>query len=277
MIRTWLVTGCSSGLGRAMAEVVLARGDRLVATARNLSRIEDLKERYGHDVSLFELDVTAAKACQAAIDHARLTFGGLDVLVNNAGYANVAPFEQISADDFSDEIDANFFGVVNTTRAALPIMRKQRSGTIINISSTAGRVAAAGTVAYCAAKFAVSGFSEALAHEVGPLGIRVVSVEPGSVRTNWTATALGNTLDLLPDYEKILGPNIEFGKTIVGHEPGDPQKCAQAIFELSLKSELPHHLLLGRDAVKRVDEAERLRALDAAKWLVVSESTSFVE
>lgn len=277
MGRTWLVTGCSSGLGRAIAETVLARGDRLMATARSLSTLEDLRSRYGENVRLFELDVTAAKICQAAVDEAVRGFGGIDVLVNNAGFARAAPFEQTTAEDFNDEIDANFFGVVNMCRATLPLMRKQGSGTILNISSSAGRVAAAGTVAYCAAKFAVSGFSEALAKEVGPLGVRVVSIEPGSLRTKWTASALANPPELMPEYEKVIGPNLRFGREIVGQEPGDPEKCAKAIYDLALGSELPHHLVLGSDAVKRIEAGERARALDAVKWLAVSESIGFTD
>jgi len=275
MVKTWLVTGCSSGLGRAIAETVLARGDRLMATARNLKGLEDLDRQYGDSVRLFELDVTVETLCQTAVRETVRAFGGIDVLVNNAGFGRVAPFEQTTADEFNDEIDVNFYGVVNMVRAALPIMRASRSGTILNICSSAGRVAAAGTVAYCAAKFAVSGFSEALAQEVGPLGVRVVSIEPGSLRTNWTATALANPPELLPEYEAIIGPNLEFSKMIVGQEPGDPLKCAAVICDLPLSRELPQHLLLGSDAVKRVDGGDRSRALDAAKWLAVSESIGF--
>lgn len=275
MNKTWMITGCTSGLGRALAELVLAKGDRLVATSRDISRLQQLKEQYGDRVELYELDVTSPEACQGAIDHVISTFGGLDILVNNSGYARVGPFEQTAADDFRTEIDVNFFGVVNTTRAALPLLRKQRSGHVINISSSAGRIAAAGTVAYCAAKFAVSGFSEALAKEVGPLGIKVISIEPGSLRTNWTSAALATTPALESDYEPILGPNVQFGKTIVGREPGDPQKCAAVIFDLSRTDELPHHLILGSDAMKRIDAGERARSIDAEKWRPVSESVDF--
>ncbi len=275
MMKTWLVTGCGGGLGRALAELVLERGDRLMATSRDVSKLQELKTRFGDQIEVFQLDVSSAKWCQAAIDQTVEVFGALDVLVNNSGYANVGPFEQISPDDFKDEIETNFFGVVNTTRAALPLMRSQRSGHIINISSSAGRVAAAGTVAYCAAKFAVSGFSEALAKEVGALGIKVVSLEPGSLRTNWTLAALATTPTLEPDYQVILGPNVEFGKTIVGREPGDPKKCASVIFDLSRRASLPHHLILGSDAVNRIEAGESARSLDADKWRIVSESIDF--
>lgn len=275
MQKTWLVTGCASGLGRALAELVLARGDRLVATSRDISRLQELKERFGDRVELYELDVRSPAACQAAIEQAVTVFGGLDVLVNNTGYARVGPFEQTANDDFIAEIDTNFFGVVNTTRAALPLLRKQRSGYVINISSSAGRIAAAGTVAYCSAKFAVSGFSEALAKEVGAFGVKVISIEPGSLRTNWTSAALATTPPLQPDYEPVLGPNIQLGKTIVGREPGDPKKCAEIIFDLSRTDDLPHHLVLGSDAVKRIEAGERERSLDAEKWRAISESTDF--
>ncbi|WP_105423558.1 SDR family NAD(P)-dependent oxidoreductase [Neorhizobium sp. T25_27] len=275
MKKTWMVTGCAGGLGRALAELVLARGDRVLATSRDISRLQELKQRFGDRVELFELDVTSPAACQAAIEKAVTVFGRLDVLVNNTGYARVGPFEQAAANDFNAEIDTNFFGVVNTTRAALPLLRKQRSGYVINISSSAGRIAAAGTVAYCAAKFAVSGFSEALAKEVGAFGVKVISIEPGSLRTNWTSAALATTPHLEPDYEPVLGANVQFGKTIVGREPGDPRKCAAVIFDLSRKDELPHHLILGSDAVKRIEAGDRDRSIDAEKWRVVSESTDF--
>ncbi|WP_457584841.1 SDR family NAD(P)-dependent oxidoreductase [Ensifer canadensis] len=275
MAKTWLITGCASGLGRALAELVLARGDRLMATSRDISRLRDLKEQFGDRVELYELDVTSPVASQGAIEQAVKVFGRLDVLVNNTGYANVGPFEQTAADDFRTEIETNFFGVVNTTRAALPVLRKQRSGYIINISSSAGRIAAAGTVAYCAAKFAVSGFSEALAKEVGAFGVKVISIEPGSLRTNWTSAALATTPTLEPDYEPVLGPNVQFGRTIVGREPGDPKKCAAVIFDLSRMDELPHHLILGTDAFKRIETGERERSTQAEKWRVVSESTDF--
>lgn len=275
MTKTWLVTGCASGLGRALAELVLTRGDGLVATSRDISRLQDLKARFGERIELYELDVRSSVACQGAVNRAIEVFGRLDVLVNNTGYAQVGPFEQTSVDDFNTEIETNFFSVVNTTRAALPLLRKQRSGHVINISSSAGRIAAAGTVAYCAAKFAVSGFSEALAKEVGAFGVKVISVEPGSLRTNWTSAALATTPALEPDYEPILGPNIQFGKTIVGREPGDPRKCAAVIYDLSRTDELPHHLILGSDAMKRIEAGERERSLDAEKWRSVSERTDF--
>ena len=147
MARTWLVTGCSSGLGQAIAEAVLERGDQLTATARNLSELEGLRARYGNKIHLFRLDVRNAETCQEAVDETVQIFGGIDVLVNNAGFARVSPFEQTTAADFNEEIETNFFGVVNMTRSTVPIMRKSRSGIILNISSSAGRVAAAGTVA----------------------------------------------------------------------------------------------------------------------------------
>lgn len=275
MTKTWLITGCGSGLGRALAELVLTRGDRLVAASRDVSRLRDIKDRFGPSVEPYELDVRSPAACQGVVDRAIEQFGRLDVLVNNTGYARVGPFEQSSTADFTAEIDTNFFGVVNTTRAALPLFRKQRSGHVINISSSAGRIAAAGTVAYCAAKFAVSGFSEALAKEVGPLGVKVVSIEPGSLRTNWTSAALATSPDLDPDYEPILGPNLQFGNTIVGREPGDPERCASVIYDLPGMDDLPYHLILGSDAIKRIEAGERERSLAAEKWKSISESTDF--
>ncbi len=160
MTKTWLITGSANGLGRTLADAVLSAGDRLVATARNPGRLDDLEKQYGDRIKIVALDVTDAAAAKAAVQMAVDTFGGLDVLVNNAGFGHMSPFEQASEDEFKAQIDTNFYGVVNLTRAALPVMRAQRSGHIINISSVGGRVSTPGLSAYQAAKWAVGGFTE---------------------------------------------------------------------------------------------------------------------
>ncbi|MGO4839330.1 SDR family oxidoreductase, partial [Rhizobiaceae sp. 2RAB30] len=163
MSKVWLITGSASGIGRSAARSVLERGDRLVATARDLNRLSELPERFPEKVILLQLDVTDEAAAQQAVDVAVRTFGRLDVLLNNAGFAHVSPFEQTSPDDFRAEIETNFYGVVNLTRAALPIMRLQKSGHIINVSSSSARFGSPGATAYGAAKWAVSGFTASLA------------------------------------------------------------------------------------------------------------------
>jgi NAD(P)-dependent dehydrogenase (short-subunit alcohol dehydrogenase family) len=183
MSKTWLVTGGARGLGRHIAEAVLAAGDNLVAMARDPGRLSDLQDRYDDHICVATLDVTDALAARTAVQTATKAFGRLDVLVNNAGFGHVAPFEQATEEDFRAQIDTNFYGVVNLTRAALPVMRRQRSGHIINISSVGGRIGTPGLSAYQSAKWAVGGLTEVLAQEVAPLGIKIVSVEPGGMRT----------------------------------------------------------------------------------------------
>src|SRR5580692_9812052 len=172
MSKVWLVTGSASGLGRDISEAVLASGDRLLATARDPRRLNDLVERYGEQVCTAALDVADEAAAKAAVAKAVDALGGLDVLVNNAGYGDIAPFEQVSSDRFRALFDTNFFGVVSMTRAAIPIMRKQKSGYILQISSVGGRLATAGSASYHAAKWAVGGFTESLAQEVAPFGVK---------------------------------------------------------------------------------------------------------
>jgi len=273
MSKVWLVTGSASGLGRNIAEAVLASGDRLVATARDPRRLEDLVEKYGEQIRTAAHDVKDEDAAHAAVRVAVDAFGRLDVVVNNAGYGDVAPFEQVSSERFKALVDTNFYGVVNVTRAALPIMRKQRSGCILQISSVGGRLALPGSTGYHAAKWAVGGFTEALAQEVAPFGIKVCALEPGGMRTNWGARANQDTPDLLPDYEPSVGVVVEMLKSHWGQENSDPAKVAQVVLRLAASDRLPAHLLLGSDAVKYAAEAEAARAADAEQWREVSVST----
>jgi NAD(P)-dependent dehydrogenase (short-subunit alcohol dehydrogenase family) len=271
--KVWLVTGSASGLGRNIAEAVLASGDRLVATARDPRRLHDLVQKYGDQIRTAPLDVAdedvAYRAVQAAVD----AFGRLDVVVNNAGYGDIAPFEQLSAERFKSLFDTNFYGVVNLTRAALPIMRKQKLGYILQISSVGGRLAVAGGAGYHAAKWAVGGFTEALAQEVAPFGVKVCALEPGGMRTNWGARASKEIPDLFPDYEASVGAVFEILKSHWGHETSDPGKVAQVVLRLAASDRVPAHLLLGSDAVQYAGQAEATRAADAERWREVSVST----
>src|SRR5579864_4595800 len=232
MSKVWLVTGSASGLGRNIAEAVLASGARLVATAREPQRLDDLVKKYGDRVRTASLDVADEEAAKAAVQAAVEAFGRLDIVVNNAGYGDVAPFEQLSPERFKALIDTNFYGVVHLTRAALPILRKQKSGCILQISSVGGRLALPGSTGYHAAKWAVGGFTEALAQEVAPFGVRVCALEPGGMRTNWGARAHKDTPDLLPDYEPSVGAVIKALKSYWGQETSDPAKVAQLILRL---------------------------------------------
>lgn len=275
MSKVWLVTGSASGLGRNIAEAVLASGDRLIATARDPRRLEDLVKKYGDQVRTAALDVVDESAAQAAVQMAVAGFGRLDVVVNNAGYGDIAPFEQLSSERFKAVVDTNFYGVVNVSRAAIPIMRKQKSGCILQISSVGGRLARPGSSPYHAAKWAVGGFTESLAQEVAPFGVKVCALEPGGMRTNWGVRANQDTPDLLPDYEPSVGAVAKALKSYWGHEMSDPVKVAQVVLHLAASDRLPAHLLIGSDAVRFAGEAEATRAADAADWREISLSTDF--
>jgi len=275
MAKVWLVTGSASGLGRNIAEAVLESGDRLVATARDPRRLQDLVEKYGEQVRTASLDVADENAADAAVQVAVGAFGRLDVVVNNAGYGDVAPFEQLSPERFKAVVDTNFYGVVNVTRAALPIMRKQKSGYILQISSVGGRLALPGSTPYHAAKWAVGGFTESLAQEVAPFGVKVCALEPGGMRTNWGARANKDIPKLLPEYEPSVGAIVKALESVWGQENSDPAKVAQVILRLATSDHLPAHLLLGSDAVKYAGEAEAARAADAERWREISVSTDF--
>ena len=273
MSKVWLVTGSASGLGHDIAEAVLASGDRLLATARDPHRLNDLVERYGAQVHAAPLDVADEAQAKAAVAKAVDVFGRLDVVVNNAGYGDVAPFEQLSSERFRAVVDTNLFGVVYMTRAAIPVMRKQKSGWILQISSVGGRLGVPGNAAYHAAKWAVGGFTEAIAPELAPFGVRVCALEPGGIRTNWGKRASAGIPNLLPDYEASVGTFIKMLHGHWGHETSAPAKIAQVILQLASKEQLPAHLLLGSDAVHFAGLAGEKRESDAKAWHDISVST----
>jgi len=260
-------------LGRNITEAVLASGARLVATARDPRRLDDVVKKYGDQVRTASLDVADENAANSAVQAAVDAFGRLDVVVNNAGYGDIAPFEQLSSERFKAVVDTNFYGVVNVTRAALPIMRKQKSGCILQISSVGGRLARPGSTPYHAAKWAVGGFTESLAQEVAPFGVRVCALEPGGMRTNWGARANEKTPNLLPDYEPSVGTVIDALRSYWGRETSDPVKVAQVILRLAESDHLPAHLLIGSDAVQYAKQADETRTAEADTWREVSIST----
>src|ERR1700686_3741030 len=273
MSKVWFVTGSASGLGRSIAEAVLTSGDHLVATARDPRRLADLAQKYGNQIRTAPLDVADEDAAKAAVQVAVDTFGRLDVVVNNAGYGDIAPFEQLSRERFKALMDTNFYGVFNVSRAAIPIMRKQKSGCILQISSVGGRLVRPGSSPYHAAKWAVGGFTESLAQEVAPFGVKVCALEPGGMRTNWGVRANQDTPDLLPDYEPSVGAVAKALKSYWGQEMSDPSRVAQVVLCLASSNRLPAHLLIGSDAVRFAAEAEKTRAAEGAQWRDVSLST----
>lgn len=275
MARTWLITGASRGFGRALAEAVLAVGDRLVATARRPEQLADLVSRYGDQVRTVALDVTDPAAAHHAVGAAVDAFGRLDVVVNNAGYANSAPIEEMAEEDFRAQFEANFFGVVHVTRAALPVLRAQRAGTFLQFSSLGGRVGGTpGMGAYQSAKFAVEGFSEVLASEVAPFGVKVVIVEPGAFRTDWQ----GSSMELHTvgaDYEPTVGLMNTYRADNNGTQPGDPVRAAQVLVEVVGHDDPPRRLLLGAQAVTMALEAGEARAAETRKWAEASSAADF--
>jgi NAD(P)-dependent dehydrogenase (short-subunit alcohol dehydrogenase family) len=272
MSKVWLVTGCSRGLGRQLAEVVLAAGDRLVATSRDVRDLDFLPP--GDRLRTVALDVTDAAAARAAVGVATSAFGRLDILVNNAGSIKANSVEDMTEDDFRRLMEVNFFGVYNMTRAALPVLHRQRDGHVISISSIGGRRGTPGLGAYQAAKWAVGGFSEVLAREVGPLGIRVTCVEPGGMRTDMFGVSM-LAQPLAPDYEGTVGAVIRstFGNPDAAR--GDPAKVAKAILRLSDEKNPPVRLLVGSDAVRVAGVAATARAEEDARWRALSESTDY--
>ncbi|WP_027209633.1 oxidoreductase [Burkholderia sp. WSM2232] len=272
--KVWFITGCSAGLGRTLAEAVLASGQRLTATARDTKRLQGLVDTYGERVRVLALDVTDPVAARDAVSLAVEQFGRLDVLVNNAGYADLASIEDVTDHALREQMDVNFFGVCNLSRAALPVMRKQRAGHIMQISSVGGRVGGPGLAAYQAAKWAVGGFSEVLAKEVRDFGIKVTVVEPGSMRTNWAGSSM-TIPEISEAYKAVIGPVAERLRRSDGNQPGDPARVAQVILDIAEVPAPPLRLLVGSDAVAVAANAARFRAEEDAQWREVSESVAF--
>src|ERR1700723_1708554 len=275
MAKIWLITGSGNGLGREIVEAALVAGDSVVAGARRTEELAPLVARYGERVKPVRLEVRDEAAAKAAVQLTVDSFGRLDVLVNNAGYGQFAPFEQMSAEDFQAVVDTCFYGVVYTTRAAIPVMRKQKSGHIFQVSSVGDRQAVPGNTPYHAAKWAVGGFSDALAMEVAPFGVKICSLEPGGIRTNWARRAGENMPDLLPDYEASVGSMLKLLRSLEGRSEGDPRKTADVIVQLAKSDEVPVRLILGVDAEERVHRAEAARTREAEKWRHLTVSTVF--
>jgi NAD(P)-dependent dehydrogenase (short-subunit alcohol dehydrogenase family) len=272
MAKVWLITGSSRGLGRALADAVLAAGHKLVATARNPAQLAGLVERYGDQVRTLALDVTDPQAAGDAVEAAVEAFGRLDVLVNNAGYGNIGSIEDTRLEDIRAQIETNLFGVIHVTKAAIPVLRKQGSGHIIQVSSIAGRVGAMGRAPYSAAKWGVEGFSEALAKETASLGIKVTIIEPGGFRTDFAGSST-TINDGRPEYDSTVGAAARFQRDYNGAQPGDPARAAAVIIRLAALDEPPLRLLLGSDAFRIAEESGLARLEADRKWRDLSVST----
>jgi NAD(P)-dependent dehydrogenase (short-subunit alcohol dehydrogenase family) len=274
MSQIWLITGSSRGLGRAFTEAALAAGHSVVAGARNPDQLADLRSKFGEKIHPVSLDVTNEARAKAAVDAAVAHFGGLDVLVNNAGYGNVSSVEDTPLDDFRAQIETNLFGVIIMTKAVLPYFRERRDGYIIQVTSIAGRIGPLGRAPYAAAKFGVEGFSESLAKEIGPLGIKVTIVEPGGFRTDFA----GSSTELREgrsEYESTVGATIRFQRDYNGKQPGDPAKAAAVLLHLASQQEPPLRLLLGSDSYNAAEKSALDKLESDRKWKDLTVSTDY--
>jgi len=274
MTQRWLITGSSRGLGRALVEAALEAGHRVVATARDPSQLNDVVARYGDAVRAVALDVTDPVAADAAVREAVDAFGGLDVLVNNAGYGNVNSVEDTPLDDFRRQIETNLFGTIIMTKAAIALMREQRSGHFIQFSSVGGRVGAPGRAPYSAAKWGVEGFSEVLAQEMALIGVRVTIIEPGGFRTDF-AGASTSLAEGRAEYDAVVGKAARMQREYDGRQPGDPARAARAILQVAAMDAPPLRLALGSDAVSVIERVEHARLDELARWRELSVSTDF--
>ena len=272
MEKIWFITGSSRGLGRSLTEAVLASGAKVAATARNPQQLDDLKQKYGAQILPLKLDVTNNDQIHAAVDQTVKTFGRIDVLVNNAGFGITGAAEAFTEEQVRSQLETNLYAPIAITRAVLPVMRKQRSGYILQISSIGGRVGNVGLGIYQAAKFGLGGFTEVVAKEVAPLGIHVVSIEPGGFRTDWA----GDSMTYAPEvegYEQTVGFVIKYLKGSNFQPMGDPAKAAKVMLELVENPEPPVHLVLGSEAAAILEKADAARKAEFEKWLPVSRST----
>jgi len=271
MKKVWFITGSARGLGRELTESVLENGDNVVATARDINQLSDLKDRFKDQILPIALDVTNYDQVDLAVYNAVKHFGCIDVLVNNAGFGIIGAAEAYTDEQVRSQLETNLYAPIEITRVVLPYMRKQKSGHIIQISSIGGRVGNPGLTIYQAAKFGLSGFSEALAKEVASLGIFVTSVEPGGFRTDWA----GASMTFAPEVEgyEIVKQRTDFFKA--GHfiPVGDPKKAAKAIFELASHPNPPVHLVLGSEAIALLKNANESRDAEMEQWMNVSLST----
>jgi NAD(P)-dependent dehydrogenase (short-subunit alcohol dehydrogenase family) len=270
---TWLITGSSRGFGRALATAALKAGDRVVATARDPAQVADLVDQDPDRAAAVALDVTDQSAVRLAFEAALGRFGRVDVVVNNAGYANVAPIETGPEDDFRRQFETNFWGVYNVSRAAVPVLRAQGGGTIIQFSSIGGRVGgSAGIGSYQAAKFAVDGFTRVLAAETAPLGIRYLVVEPGGFATEWAGASM-QVLDVPDEYQQTVGAMVRYRGG--ARAAGDPERAGEILVRIVRRHDLPTHLILGAGALQMAQNYSRSQLAEADAWAEVSRSADF--
>jgi NAD(P)-dependent dehydrogenase (short-subunit alcohol dehydrogenase family) len=271
----WFITGCSTGLGRALADLIVQRGWRVVVTARDKGAVAEIESAAPDRVLALSLDVTNTAAIDAAVSAAKEKFGRIDVLVNNAGYGYQSTIEEGEEMEIRAQFDTNVFGLFAMTRAVLPLMREQRTGNIINITSVAGLIGYPGSGYYAASKHAVEGWSDALRAEVLPLGIGVTCVEPGPFRTEWAGRSLRQTANQIADYAETAGKRLAVTKDTSGAQSGDPVKAAEAMVTIAHGADAPRHLVLGTWGFNAVVERMEQRAHEISAQRDLSVSTDF--
>ena len=273
--KIWFITGSNSGFGRSLTEAVLAKGDKVVATTRHPEQIKDLVKQYPNKVKAVNLDITKANEINSAIDTALSTFGRVDVLVNNAGFGTLGAVEEIEDEQVRKQFEVNCFGTLNLTKALLPHFRNRGSGHILNVSSVGGFTSFPGTGIYSATKFAIEGYSEALAKEIAPLGIKLTLVEPGAFRTEFAGDSLATPNNQINDYEETAHKFVKMQSQSSGEQPGDPDKAAQAMIKVVESDNPPMRLVLGEDALKATRQKIETFQKELNQWEDVTLSTSF--
>ena len=273
--RTWLITGVSSGMGRAYAQAALAAGHTVIGTVRNEGDRLDFEQIAPGRAHAVVLDVSDFAAIAPAVARLLQTVGPIDVLVNNAGYGHEGTLEESPLDDLLRQFDVNVFGAVAMIKAVLPQMRERRTGHIVNITSMAGLAALPGIAYYCGSKFALEGISESLAQEVAPFGVQVTALAPGSFRTEWAGRSMVRANRQIADYDAVFDPIREARKAKSGHQAGDPVKAAQVLLELVDAEKAPLHLVLGSDALRLVRKRNDAFGAELDLWEPVSQTTDY--
>lgn len=274
--KTWLITGCSTGFGATLAEAALARGDKVMLTARDPAKLAALAARYPEQARTAALDVTDPASIEAAIADAEAAFGELDVFANNAGYGVIGAVEEVSSTEYRRMFETNVFGLIEATRAALPALRRSR-GTIVNLSSGAGIFTRAGFGLYSATKFGVEAISEALAQEVKPFGIRVLIVEPGAFRTDFLGRSMTIAEKRLSIYDETAAGMRAYSESMSGRQPGDPAKGVDVILAAVDDDKAPLRLPLGPDAHRNIQAKLASVTADMTAWADRTTATSFDE
>lgn len=273
--KVWFITGSSTGFGRHLTEEALEQGYKVVATARKPEVLKDLEDKYPENVRIVKLDVTKSEEVRSAVNETIQEFGQVDFVVNNAGYGSMGAIEEFTDEQIRRQFDTNFFGALSVTRQFLPVLRKQKSGHIFNVSSVGGFVSFPSAGLYCSSKFALEAVSESLAGELASSGIKVTIVEPGAFRTEFNASALDVAENLLPEVYETTSQFLGWLKENDGKQPGDPRKAAKAIIKVAESENPPLRLPLGEDAITAIEAKLEAVKQDIGPWRELGVETTF--